>query len=70
MSLRGHLCFRDHLSLSVFLSINSGLEADRLFWCLIFNASCLVSEVAVKVRGCRVGTYLAWRKSERSYCQN
>lgn len=65
MSLRGHLCYRDHLSLSIFLSINPRLEADRLFCCLIFNASCLVSEVAVLVGGCRTDMSLAQRKSER-----
>lgn len=65
MSLRGHLCYRDHLSLSIFLSINSRLEANRLLWCLIFNASCLVSEVVVIVGGCRADMYLAWRKSEQ-----
>lgn len=49
MSLRGHLCYRDHLSFSIFLSINPGLEADGLFRWLMFNASCLVT---VLIRGC------------------
>lgn len=70
MSLRGHLCYRDHLSLSIFLSINSRLEVDRLLQCLIFNASCLVSEVAVRGRGCLADMNLAWRKSESSQRQH
>lgn len=70
MCLRGHLCYRDHLSLSIFLSINPRLEANRLFHCLIFNASCLVSEVAVIVRGCRIDGYPTRRKSECSPGQN
>lgn len=64
MSLKGHLCYRDHLSLSIFLSINSRLEASRLCCCLIFNASCLVPEVAALVRGCCKEMYIAQRKSE------
>lgn len=69
MSLRGHLCYRDHLSLSIFLSINSRLKVDRLLRCLIFNASCLVSEVAVRGRGCLADMNLARRKSESSHRQ-
>lgn len=70
MSLRGHLWYRDHLSLSIFLSINPRLEADRLFSCLIFNASCLVSVVAIIDRGCHIDMYLAQRKSDASHYQN
>lgn len=64
MSLRGHLCYKDHLSLSIFLSINLRLEADRLFCCLIFNASCLVAAVAITGKGCHKDMYLAQGKSE------
>lgn len=67
MSLRGHLCYRDHLSFSTVLSLSPRLEADRLFRCLIFNASCLLSEVAVTVGSCHIDMYLARRKSERAH---
>lgn len=43
------------------------MGADRLFHCLIFNASCLLSEVAVTVGSCHIDLYPAQRKSERAH---
>lgn len=64
MCFGGYFCYRDYLLLSIFLFINLRLEVNRFFYCLIFNVFCLVFEVVVIVRGCRIDGYFVRRKSE------
>lgn len=52
MCLQGHLCYRGHLSLSVLLSINLGLEGNWHVCCLTFHGACLVSASGVVGGGC------------------